>query len=57
LVDIYVIHRTDEIAAVESSLEFPLVAVVDGTGPSVTIPEVHHWLRSFYQILPNSVIV
>jgi hypothetical protein len=53
LVDICVVHRSEEIDAAERALEFALVAVIGGSRPTVSIFEVRSsWLQEFFGI-PN----
>lgn len=54
LVDLCVVHRSEEIEEEESELNLALVAVVGGSRPHVSLPEVRSWVANGYGIPRDS---
>jgi hypothetical protein len=54
LVNLCVVHRSEEIEAEEHELNLALVAVVGGSWPHVSLPEVRNWVANGYGIPRNS---
>jgi hypothetical protein len=54
LVDICVVHRSDEINVEERSLDLGLVAVVGGIRPRVSLLDIHHLIADSFNIPGDS---
>jgi hypothetical protein len=54
LVDLCVVHRSEEIEEEERELNLALVAVVGGSRPHVSLPEVRSWVANGYGIPRDS---